>query len=250
MSSDFSSKVRRKMMVLIVNIRISGIRLINVREMTNLWCNNYCNPSLVPQGATISLNALSTMQFGLNAGTQRWNKQSPLIKNNSDGGALPQRPSVLDPDGCGGFSRFLLRHKRAPLKRLGPGGLIAKSAFPPARSPSAAGCTTRRRGRWQRCAEGSCSSSGHWTWGSSGRSLQKTKGPRSVFKVCQIWTDVIYQKGKWSAFLDGSLTVTVCQIHTDANFLAISTNLKETNQWLKRLKRNQQGNLQCWNVLD
>lgn len=130
------------------------IRSIYVREMTNLWCNNYCNPTLVPQEATVSC----------------------LIKYNYDGGPRPHRPVVSDPNGCGGFPWLLLRQRTAPLKW---GGLIAKSTFLPARSPSAAGYTAQRHGRWQRCAEGSCSSSDHWTWGSSGHSLREQEEPVS-----------------------------------------------------------------------
>lgn len=107
-----------------------------------------------------------------------------------DGGALPQWPVFSDPNGRGGFPWLLLRHKTAPLKR---GGVIAKSAFLPARSPSAAEYTTQRRGRWQRCAEGSCSSSDRWTWGSSGHSLRGQEAPISFQSVSDL-TDVTYQK--------------------------------------------------------
>lgn len=206
----------------IVNIRISGIRSIDVRELTNLWCNDYCDPTLVPQEATVSY----------------------LIKDNSDGGARPPRPVVSDPNGCGGFTWLLLPHKTAPLKRLKS---IAKSAFLPARSPSAAGYATRRRGRWQRCAGGSCSSSDHWTWGSSGRSLRGRAAPISFQSVSDL-ADVTYQKENDLFSWTGASPLQFAKYTRTPTFWQ-SVQIwekRKKSQWIKRPKMNQQGNPQCW----
>lgn len=187
--------------------------------MTNLCCSNYCNPTT---GGYCFLSY-------------------------HDGGALPHWPVVSDPNGCGGFPWLLLRHKTAPLKR---GGLIAKSAFLPARSPSAAGYTTQRRGRWQRCAEGSCSSSDRWTWGSSGHSLRGQEAPISFQSVSDL-TDVTYQKENDLFSWTGASPLQFAKYtRTPTFWQSVQIWEEKKNQWIKRPKMNQQGNPQCWDVLD
>lgn len=110
LSSDSSAEVMRKI-IFPDNIRISGLRMISVRKMTKLQCSNYCSPTLVPQGSTVSLNVWLTVQFGSNVGTGSWNKRSqmkPQIPNIP----LPQTQTVVVDSG--GFSCC---NKMALLKR-------------------------------------------------------------------------------------------------------------------------------------